>query len=69
MLVTYSDVYDYVVMALQAGEGSADFDIDAIVRELDWTFGVIGHDTSLTHLDIIDPDVFWAIVAKHDTTV
>lgn len=60
-VITSTDIARQVATAIEAGEGAATIDQDAIVRDI-----IAGH--GLVDIDTIDPDSFWALVARHDTT-
>ena len=58
-MITDHDMRNQVAETL--GSEGADFDVPAIVDELQREYGTV-------HIDTIEHDAFWAIVAKHDTS-
>lgn len=55
--VTDHDMRDQVAETL--GADGSDFDVPAIVNELQSEYGTV-------HIDTIEHDAYWAIVMKHD---
>lgn len=60
-MITDITIRDQVATTLPA-ELVTDFDLTGITREIMSRFGRVDIDT-------IDPDTYWAIVARYDTTL
>lgn len=64
MVTTDRDARAHITASIE-GSGAAlasDYDIDAILADLR------DHVDGGLNIDDIDPDTFWGIVARHDTT-
>jgi hypothetical protein len=70
-MITYTDIHAQVDTAVKANgaELAEGIDIDAITAEIIDTYGLVDIDATSEDGDpVIEHDVFWAIVAKHDAT-